>query len=103
MAKCKRCGLPVDWVKIGGRRFCYDKGTGIEHWSKCSSKRWESVRKGVRFESKMISGYVTEGKVYYEMISSGFNRGKEFKQSDECGHCCPPWEICSKPCPDAIA
>jgi hypothetical protein len=28
--------------------------------------------------------------------------GKDFKLSGDCAGCCPPWEVCSWPCPDAI-
>lgn len=100
---CKKCGLPVDWIKIKGRLYCHDAGTKNDHWTACSKERWQVVKKGARFINKTGTGYINDGKISYEMTSSGVIKGSMFKQSDDCIDCCPPWEVCPRPCPMAIA
>ena len=102
MAKCKKCGLEIDWKKSGGRWCCFNSGTEVEHWDACKTAEWKKVAAlGVRFEAEKGSGYLLDGRRHYDIQTSGWHTGSLYKPSGDCTECCLPWEVCDWPCPDA--
>lgn len=58
------------------------------------------------WKNRIVGREITEQQQQlFESFSDGGIRritGKDFKLSGDCAGCCPPWEVCSWPCPDAI-
>lgn len=105
MSLCKECGSEVEWREENKGLQCFNAGTDVSHWDKCSQLKFERIKRtGEFFKETRAEGYITEFKrsgVQYTMQSSGVRRGKH-AISKECGDCVPPWEVCSKPCPNAV-
>lgn len=52
-----------------------------------------------------IEGFKTDLKPSGEMlmlVAAKPIRGSKYKPSGDCAECCPPWEVCSWPCPDSL-
>jgi hypothetical protein len=106
MAKpCKTCGALVDWKREAGKWQCHNAGTTVDHWDACSKNKFDRIKKtGEYFENGTTKGYITDLKpsgVQYTQQSARVV-GDRYKPSGDCADCCPPWEVCSFPCPDAI-
>lgn len=105
MSLCKACGHPINWIIEDDRWRCYNDGTKDDHFDLCSQLKFERIKRtGEFFEGKREQGYLTPFKpsgIQYTMQSSGIKRGKH-KISKDCGRCVPPWDVCDRPCPNAL-
>jgi hypothetical protein len=102
MRACRQCGAEIRWQKQNGRWFCLNQD-GTDHWDACSKKRWQQVKAtGTRFEKKDGTGYANSiHGTKFDMKTSGFKRGRDFKVSGLCKSCVPAWEVCGG-CPDTL-
>jgi hypothetical protein len=102
MARCAKCGAEIRWERKNARWFCFN-ADGSDHWDACSKRRWRQVKAtGERFEREDESGYANSVHgTKFDMKSSGFRRGADYRPSGLCKNCVPPWETCPE-CPDAL-
>lgn len=67
MARCKDCGVKLDWVRVKDKWLPFTQG--VRHWEVCKAKGVLEIRRG----EKVV--------------------GKQYTPS--CGDCgVPPWEAC---------
>lgn len=107
---CTQCGGRVIWRREGGKLQCFNADGATIHWDTCSKRRFERIKAtGRLFEEdraiEAVAGYKTKLKKSGEQLfrcAAKSIRGPAFKESGDCGQCVAPWEVCPRPCPNAI-
>ncbi len=105
--KCKSCNGAVIWKRKpgSGKWQCFEADGKTSHWDTCSQRRFQKIKDtGEYFEDPDAKGYLTDLKnsgIQYTEQRAPLIRAKK-PLSGACTDCVPAWEVCPKPCPDAI-
>jgi hypothetical protein len=90
--KAKQAGAKWDWVH---KSWYFEGSVPPQYLNQKSNK---SIEERLNEAKKKHE----ERKSTFTSKSSGFVTGRNFNIVEGCDNCCPPWEVCSKPCPNAI-
>lgn len=90
--EAKKSGAKWDWVH---KSWYFEGNVPPQYWHQKSNKSFEERLAEAKKRYQ-------ERKSTFRSETSGFVTGKNYRNVEGCDNCCPPWDICGKPCPKAI-